>query len=404
MVPEVDGVAIREAEALLRPVARRTPLLAAHWLEQVSGKAVFLKCENLQRSGSFKIRGAFVRMSRLTGPERRAGVVAASAGNHAQGVALAAADLGISATVFMPRTASLPKLAATRANGADVRLVGETVDEALAAAQEFVEETGAVLIHPFDHVDIVAGQGSVGLEIVEQLPEVASILVPAGGGGLLAGVAAAVKSMRPATRIFGVQAEGSATLPESFRQHRPVPLDRAPRTMADGIAVGRPGAVPVAVADGLVDDVVTVSEEQIADGVLQALERAKLLVEPAGVVGVSAFLADPQRFPGPVAIVLSGGNVDPLLLNRIIEHGLALAGRYVAITVRMPDRPGTLAGLLGAIAETDVNVVDINHLRADPRLEVGEVEIVVLLETRGRAHRDRVLRHLHAAGYAITSA
>lgn len=398
---EVGLAEVRSAAAIARQAARRTPMLPAHWLEQLSGKRVLLKCENLQRSGAFKIRGAFVRMSRLTPAERGAGVVAASAGNHAQGVALAAADLGISATVFMPRTASLPKLAATREYGATVRLVGETVDEALAAAEQYVADTGAVLIHPFDHPDIVAGQGSLGLEVVEQLPDVGSVLVPAGGGGLLAGVAAAVAGLRPSAKIFAVQAQGSLTLPESFRQHRPVPLSGPPATMADGIAVGRPGAVPLAVAEPLVAGVVPVSEEQIADGVLQTLERAKLLVEPAGVVGVSAFLADPDRFPPPVVIVLSGGNVDPLLLNRIIQHGLALAGRYVPITVRMPDRPGTLAALLSRIAETEVNVVDISHLRADPRLEVGEVEIVVLMETRGPGHREEVLDHLRHHGYSL---
>ena len=398
---EITLADIREAQLVVGASARRTPMLPAHWLERLSGRQVFLKCENLQRSGSFKIRGAYVRMSRLSAAERALGVVAASAGNHAQGVALAAADLGIKATVFMPRTASLPKLAATREHGATVELVGETVDDALAAAAKYVDRTGAVLIHPFDHRDIVAGQGGLGLEIVEQLPEVASVLVPAGGGGLLAGVAAAVKGARPDAHVFAVQAQGSLTLPESFRRHRAVPLAGPPRTMADGIAVGRPGDLPVAVAAPLVDDVIAVTEEQIADGVLQTLERAKLLVEPAGVVGVSAFLAHRDRFPAPVAIVLSGGNVDPLLLNRIIQHGLALAGRYVAITVRMPDRPGSLAALLGRIAETDVNVVDISHLRTDPRLEVGEVEIVVLLETRGPDHRRTVLQHVRSGGYAV---
>ncbi len=392
---------IRSADELVRRVARRTPLLPAHWLEPLVGGPVLLKAENLQRAGSFKIRGAYVRMARLSEAERSHGVVAASAGNHAQGVALAAAELGIPSTVFMPRTASLPKVVATRAYGAEVRLVGESVEDALAAAADFVRDGGATMIHPFDHADIVAGQGSVGLEIIEQLPEVATVVVPAGGGGLLAGVAAAVKGMRPRTRVVAVQAANCTTLIESFAQGHPVSAADASATMADGIAVARPGVVPVAVAARLVDEVVTVSEEQIADGLLQTLERAKLLSEPAGVVGVSAVLADPEHFEPPVAVVLSGGNMDPVLLNRIVRHGLAVAGRYVAITVRLPDQPGTLAAFLGHLAQAEVNVLDISHLRSDPQLAVGEVEIMVLMETRGPGHRESALATLAAAGYEV---
>ena len=392
---------IRSADVLVRAVARRTPLLPAHWLDPLVGGQVLLKAENLQRAGSFKVRGAYVRMARLSAAQRELGVVAASAGNHAQGVALAAAELDIAATVFMPRTASLPKVTATRAYGATVHLVGESVEDALAAADGYVAQTGATMIHPFDHVDIVAGQGSVGLEIVEQLPEVATVVVPAGGGGLLAGVAAAVKGLRPNVEVVGVQAANCTTLVESFARHEPVTLGAHPPTMADGIAVARPGDVPIAVAAPLVDRVVTVSEEQIADALLQTLERAKLLCEPAGVVGVGAVLADPTAFRAPVVIVLSGGNMDPVLLNRIVRHGLAVAGRYVAITARMPDQPGALATFLGELAKTEVNVLDISHLRSDPRLAVGEVEIVVLLETRGPTHRADALAALSAAGYHV---
>lgn len=401
MPSEVTVSDIRSADVLVRRVARRTPLLPAHWVEPLVGGPVLLKAENLQRGGSFKLRGAYVRIARLSPAERRNGVVAASAGNHAQGVALAAAELEIDATVFMPRTASLPKVVATRAYGAQVHLVGETIEDALAAAAEFVASTGATLIHPFDHPDIVAGQGSVGLEIIEQLPEVATVVVPAGGGGLLAGVAAAVKGMRPHVHVVGVQAANCTTLIESFARGVPVAARGVLPTMADGIAVARPGDVPVAVAASLVDHVVTVTEEQISDGLLQTLERAKLLAEPAGVVGVSAVLADPSAFEPPVVVVLSGGNVDPVLLNRIVRHGLAVAGRHAALTVRLPDQPGTLAAYLGALAHTEVNVLDVSHLRSDPRLAVGEVEIVVLLETRGPDHRDAVLASLRAAGYAI---
>ncbi|MEI2718223.1 MAG: threonine ammonia-lyase [Candidatus Nanopelagicales bacterium] len=398
---EITLADIRAADDLVRQVARRTPLLPAHWMEPLVGGPIHLKAENLQRSGSFKLRGAYVRLARLSAAERAKGVVAASAGNHAQGVAVAASDLGIQSTVFMPRTASLPKVMATRAYGARVELTGETIEDALQAAAEFVARTGAVMIHPFDHQDIIAGQGSVGLEIVEQLPDVATVVVPAGGGGLLSGTAVAVKALRPQARVVAVQAERCATLAESFVAHRPVPLDHIPVTMADGIAVAVPGTLTVAVAAALVDEVVTVDEEQIADALLQTLERAKLLSEPAGVVGVSAVLAEPERYPPPVVVVLSGGNIDPVLLNRVVHHGLATAGRYVAITARVPDRPGSLARLLGAVAETEVNVLDISHLRSDPRLAVGEVEIVILLETRGPEHRDAALAHLAAAGYTL---
>lgn len=401
MPTDVTLADIRAADDLVRQVARRTPLLPAHWMEPLVGGPIHLKAENLQRSGSFKLRGAYVRLARLSARERANGVVAASAGNHAQGVALAASDLGIRSTVFMPRTASLPKVVATRVYGAHVELVGETIEDALSAAAEFVTRTGAVMIHPFDHPDIIAGQGSVGLEIVEQLPDVATVVVPAGGGGLLAGTAVAVKALRPHARVVAVQAEQCATLATSFAARRAVGLDHVPVTMADGISVAVPGDLTVSVAAPLVDDVVTVNEEQIADGLLQTLERAKLLSEPAGVVGVSAVLADPDRYPAPVVVVLSGGNIDPVLLNRVVHHGLAIAGRYVAITARVPDRPGSLAALLGAVAHTEVNVLDISHLRSDPRLAVGEVEIVILLETRGPEHRDAALAHLAAEGFDV---
>ncbi|MFN8126215.1 MAG: threonine ammonia-lyase [Candidatus Nanopelagicales bacterium] len=392
----------RAADEVASRAVRRTPMLPAHWLEEAVGGPIHLKAENLQRSGSFKIRGAYVRLSRLTPEERARGVVAASAGNHAQGVALAAADLGIPSTVFMPRTASLPKIVATRGYGAEVRLVGETLADAFTAAAEFVSSTGAVMIPPFDHRDIVLGQGSVGLEIAAEMPDAATVVVPAGGGGLLAGVAGALHAVGSRAQVVAVQAAGCATLAGSFAAGHPVALDHIPTTMADGIAVAQPGAVPFAVAQPLVHRVVEVGEEQIADGILQTLERSKLLAEPAGVVGISAVIADPTAFKPPVVVVVSGGNVDPVLLNRILGHGLALAGRYVAITVRIPDQPGRLAGLLATVAAGEANVLDISHLRNDPRLAVGEVEIVILCETRGPDHRAALVQHVEAAGYRVT--
>ena len=394
---------IREAASDLRHITRVTPVIRAHWLEGLAGGPVWLKCENLQRSGSFKLRGAYTRIARLSDLERARGVVAASAGNHAQGVALAAADLGVNATVFMPRSASLPKVAATAEYGAEVKLVGETVEAALAAAQRFAVETGAVMVHPFDHPDIVLGQGTVGLEIAEQVPAVQSVIVPVGGGGLLAGTALALSGTRPRTQVFGVQAKAVAPMANSLSAAKPIPWQNPTPTMADGIAVTVPGKVPVSVATSLVTEVVDVTEAELADGMLQTLEKGKLVAEPAGVAGVAALLAQPNRFPTPVVIVISGGNVDPLLLNKVINRGLASAGRFVNITVRMADVPGSLARLLTLFAQSEANVLDVDHQRSDPSLGIGEVRTQVTLEMRGPAQRDELFGTLRAAGYDFSS-
>jgi threonine dehydratase len=364
------------------------------------GGPVHLKCENLQRAGSFKIRGAYVRIANLTPEERAAGVVAASAGNHAQGVALAAQMLGTRATVFMPKGAPLPKMSATEGYGAEVRTAGSTVDEALVEATAYAERTGAVFIHPFDHPDVVAGQGTVGLEILDQCPEVRTVVVCTGGGGLLAGVAVAVKALRPDVRVVGVQAEQAAAYPQSLAVGHPVALP-AMSTMADGIAVGRPGEVPFSLVSELVDDLLTVSEESLSRSLLLCLERAKLLVEPAGAAAVAAILDQPQIFTPPVVAVLTGGNVDPLLLLRVLRHGLAAAGRYLSLRVRIPDRPGALARLLAELAESDANVFEVEHVRTSSKLSIDEVEVSLQLETRGPGHCDEVLGKLRAAGYTL---
>ena len=300
---------IEAAAARLAGVIRELPVAGARWLDDRVGGRVHLITENLQRAGSFKIRGAYNRISLLTDEERGRGVVAASAGNHAQGVALAAQLLGVRATVFMPEGATIPKVQATLAYGADVRFAGSTIDEALMAAMAYGDETGAVLIHPFDHRDIVAGQGTLGLEILQKVPDVRTIVVCTGGGGLLAGIAMAVKSQRPDVRIVGVQAQDAAAYPGSLAAGHPVALEHM-STMADGIAVGRPGAVPFAIVRDLVDDIETVTEDEISRAVLLLLERAKLLVEPAGAAATAAVLANPKSFEPPVAVVVSGGNVD----------------------------------------------------------------------------------------------
>ena len=391
---------IEAAAERLDGVIRDLPLSGARSLDDLVGGRVSLVTENLQRAGSFKIRGAYNRIARLSEEERSRGVVAASAGNHAQGVALAAQMLGVSATVFMPEGATIPKVTATRDYGADVVFAGTTIDDTLLAAKAFADETGAVLIHPFDHADVVAGQGTLGLEILRKAPDVRTILVCTGGGGLLAGIAAAVKPSRPDVRVIGVQAERAAAYPASLAAGHPVALTRM-TTMADGIAVGRPGDVPFSIVEELVDAVVTVTEEDLSRAVLLLLERAKLIVEPAGAAGVAALLADPRAFEPPIAVVLSGGNVDSLLLMRIIRHGLAAAGRFLTVTVRMPDRPGSLAALLETVRAMQANVVEVHHDRVDPSLAVDDVDIVLQVETRGPEHRESVMIALEEAGYSV---
>ncbi len=394
---------IRAAHKLLAGVARLTPVESSRTLAEHVGGPVHFKCENLQRAGSFKLRGAYVRIANLSPDQRAAGVVAASAGNHAQGVALAANLLGTRATVFMPAGAPLPKVAATEGYGATVRVAGLTVDETLEAAQEHARATGAVFIHPFDHPDVVAGQGTVGLEILEQCPQVRTIVVGVGGGGLLAGVAVAVKELAPRVKVIGVQAASAAAYPPSLAAGHPVRLGSV-ATMADGIAVGVPGAVPFELIARHADGVNTVSEEALSRSVLLCLERAKLVVEPAGAAAVAGLLADPGEYEPPVVAVLSGGNVDPLLLLRIIRHGMAAAGRYASLRVRVADRPGSLAELLAVLAGADANVLAVEHVRTNPTLRVDEAEVAIQMETRGDAHRTAVVARLRASGYTVVGA
>jgi threonine dehydratase len=397
LVSHDDVVAARE---LLGDVVRVTPVEGSRPLERAVGGAVHLKCENLQRTGSFKIRGAYVRIARLDPAERAAGVVAASAGNHAQGVALAADLLGARATIFMPEGAPLPKVAATRAYGADVELVGATVDDSLVAAKDYAERHGSVFVHPFDHPDIIAGQGTVGLELLEQVADSRTVVVPVGGGGLISGIAAALRGKQPDITVIGVQVNSAACYPPSLAAGRPVTLE-SQATIADGIAVGRPGDLTFAHVSQLVDDVRTVTDEDISRGLLLCLERAKLVVEPAGVAGLAAVLAEPSAFEPPVSIVLSGGNADPLLLLRVLRHGLIAAGRYLSFRLRIPDRPGELARLLEILATTQANVLDVEHLRTGPKLHLDEVEVALQIETRGPGHCDEVLTKLRAAGYPL---
>ena len=391
-----------DAAQTLRGIITRTPLDESLHLTELLGVPVHLKLENLQRTGSFKIRGATYRLSRLTAEERARGVVAASAGNHAQGVALAAQQLGISATIFMPLGVPVPKLLATRGYGAEVILEGATVETPLRLAAEFADRTGAVLIHPFDHRDIVVGQGTLGLELVEDLPDLETVIVGIGGGGLAAGVAAAVKARAAAegrdVRIIGVQAENSAAYPSSLAAGYPIQVPTTP-TIADGIAVARPGDLPFELIRQFVDEVVTVTEDDIARALLVLLERAKQLVEPAGAVGVAAILAGKVRATGTTVTILSGGNIDPLLLQRVVAHGLSASGRYMSLRIPLPDRPGQLARVSELLAQVGANVIEVLHTRHGQGLQISEVILQLSVETRGAEHRALVIRTLEEAGF-----
>ena len=393
------------AASVLDGIIAHTPLDHSQHLSDVLGVPVHLKLENLQRTGSFKIRGATYRLSRLDAQERARGVVAASAGNHAQGVALAAKQLGIHATIFMPLGVPVPKLLATRGYGADVILEGATVETPLQLAAEFAERTGAVLIHPFDHRDIIVGQGTLGLELVDQLPELDTVVIGIGGGGLAAGVAAAVKARSAAVgrdiRIIGVQAENSAPYPASLRGGSPMQIVTSP-TMADGIAVARPGDLPFEILRELADDVVTVSEDDMARAMLVLLERAKQVVEPAGAAGVAAILAGRIEAAGPTVTVLSGGNIDPLLLQRVVAHGLAASGRYMTLRIPLPDRPGQLARVSELLAFAGANVVEVLHTRHGQGLQISDVILQLSVETRGEEHRRQVIQTLEDAGFTPT--
>ena len=394
-----------DAAQTLRGIITRTPLDESLHLTELLGVPVHLKLENLQRTGSFKIRGATYRLSRLTAEERARGVVAASAGNHAQGVALAAQQLGISATIFMPLGVPVPKLLATRGYGADVILEGATVETPLRLAAEFAERTGAVLIHPFDHRDIVVGQGTLGLELVEDLPDLETVIVGIGGGGLAAGVAAAVKARAAAegraVRVIGVQAENSAAYPSSLAAGYPVQVSTTP-TIADGIAVARPGDLPFELIREYVDEVVTVTEDDIARALLVLLERAKQVVEPAGAVGVAAILSGKVQATGTTVTILSGGNIDPLLLQRVVAHGLSASGRYMSLRIPLPDRPGQLARVSELLAQVGANVIEVLHTRHGQGLQISEVILQLSVETRGAEHRALVIRTLEEAGFIAT--
>ena len=392
---------VQAAASLLEGVIDPTPVERSRAIGGKIGGDVWLKCENLQRTGSFKLRGAYTRIAWLSDAERARGVVCASAGNHAQGVALAAAMQGVSATVFMPVEAPLPKLDATLAYGAEVRLTGQSFDEALEEALAFAEDQERVFVHPFDHRDIIAGQGTVGLELIDQVPDAATVVVPVGGGGLISGMAVTLRALHPDVRIVGVQAVGAAAFEPSLVAGEPVTLPTC-GTIADGIAVKRPGELTLPHVSKLIDDVVTVTDEQIANAVVLLLERAKLVAEPAGAAAVAAVLTGHVELPSPVVAVVSGGNIDPLVLQHLVTGGLTTQGRYATVRTRVTDAPGQLSRLLQLVADQRANVVGVAHHRLEHRLQLGQVDVVLELETRGHDHVAELTAALQAAGYPVS--
>ena len=397
MVTAADVERAREA---IGDVARHTPVLPSATLTERCGHDVLLKAESLQRTGSFKIRGALNKLSRL-GDACRSGVVCGSAGNHAQALAFAASTRGVPCEVFMPTEAPIAKVEATAALGARVRDGGESVDDCLAAARDRAQEAGLTFVHPFDDPDVVAGQGTLGLELLEDLPGLGTVVVPVGGGGLASGIAIAVKSARPDVRVVGVQVETCAAYPASLRNGTPTPVAAA-LTIADGIAVKRPGDLTLALVREWVDEVVVVPEDDVAEAMVMLLEKAKLVVEGAGAVGVAALLGGQAKAAagGPACVVLSGGNVDAGLLATVARRHETEAGRRLVLITRVPDRPGALASLLACVAGAGGNIVDVEHLREGIDLHVRETGVQLVIETRSREHAGEVLAAVSRSGYA----
>jgi threonine dehydratase len=390
---------VRAVREIVATLARHTPLLTSRSLSDRSGATVVLKAENLQRTGSFKLRGATHKLSRLHGVPS---VVAGSAGNHGQSLAYAARARGLPCEVFMPREAPVAKVAAVQAFGGTVNLTGDSVDECVAAALARAAQTGAGFVHPFDDPDVILGQATLGLELLEDVPDLACVVVPVGGGGLISGVAGAVKAARPDTRVIGVQVDSCAPFPESMRGGAPVTC-ASRSTIADGIAVKRPGEITLALVRRWVDELVLVSEEEIAEAMVWLLERAKLVVEGGGAVGVAALLAGRITPPdgGATVIVLSGGNVDAGLLAAVAQRHETLAGRRLRLFTTISDRPGGLAALLTLVAEAGGNVVHTDHVREAVPLHVRETGVEIALETRGAEHGDAIVAALQSAGYAV---
>ena len=374
---------IREARERIAGIARETPVYTSETLSRRTGREIWLKAENLQRTGAFKVRGAVNRLAMLSEAEREAGVVAASAGNHGQAVAWAARQAGMKARIFVPEDAPMAKVEACRTYGSDLVMVGERFEDAMTAATADVEERGATFIHPFEDPLVIAGQGTVGMELGEQVPDAGTFVIPVGGGGLAAGTAIALRGLKPDVRIVGVQAGLSGF------------------TIADGVWVKKPGELTMSILDEVLDELVDVDDESISEAIVLLLERTKLVVEGAGAVGVAALLSGKVGGSGPVAIVLSGGNIDPTMLISVMRHGLTASGRYLVVRTRVPDRPGELVKLLGLIAQERVNVVSVEHHREGMDIPVAQTEVELTLLTRDEEHVAVLLDAMASWGYDV---
>jgi threonine dehydratase len=379
---------IRAARERIADHAHVTPVLGSETFSKLAGREVFLKAENLQRTGAFKVRGAVNRVATLSAPQRAAGVVTASAGNHGQAVAWAAREFGIPVTVFMPQDSPMAKVEATQHYGALIELAGDGYDEALASSLEFAEEAGATYVHAFEDDCVIAGQGTIGLELLEQLPQVGTVVVPIGGGGLCAGIATALKETRPEVRVVGVQAEACLGGGAGF-------------TIAEGIAVKKPGDLTFSILDRRLDQLVAVSDEEIAEAIVLCVERVKQVVEGAGAAALAAVLAGKVEGDDPVTVILSGGNIDPTLLITVMRRGLTVAGRYLVLRTRLRDRPGELAQLLHLLGTERVNVLSVEHHREGMEVGIGETEVELTLLTRNSAHCDHLVATMQQWGYAV---
>jgi threonine dehydratase len=393
---------VRQAAERMRDVVRPTPLLRSDSFSAMAGCTVYLKAENLQVTGSFKIRGAANKLACLSPEERARGVVAASMGNHAQGVAYAATHFGVHATVVMPAIAPLSKYRATQSYGAEVILHGDSFEESLAEAQRIVRETGAVFIHAYDDWDIIAGQGTLALDILQELPDADALLVPLGGGGLIAGMAIAARAVHPRMRLIGVQAAGCASFPAALAAGAPIALEQA-STIADGIRVKQPGYKTFAVIRALVDDVLMVDDEAISLALVQLLERRKLVVEGAGAASLAALIYGAHGLPraARAVAVLGGGNIDVTLIGRMINYALAIFGRFLMVQITMPDTPGQLTRALQICSELGANISQVEHFRGEMHIPVGLTSVLLSMETRDAAHQDAIVAALRERGYPV---
>ncbi|MEJ6949691.1 threonine ammonia-lyase [Natronospora cellulosivora (SeqCode)] len=392
---------VKEARENLKGIINKTDLYYSDTFSKMSNNKIYMKAENLQKTGSFKIRGAYNKIRKLCSEERNCGVIASSAGNHAQGVALAANKNNIQANIVMPLHAPLAKVAATKSYGANVILYGETYDETYQKALELQEKSGATFIHPFNDIDVISGQGTIALEILEQLPETDIIVVPIGGGGLISGIAFAVKELYPNIKVIGVEANKAASMKKSITEGRLSTLESV-STIADGISVKTPGEITYAFCKKYVDDIVTVDDEEICSAILILLERSKMIVEGAGATALAAVLNNKLSCKDKVIVpVLSGGNIDVNIVSRIIERALIKAGRKYTIKTCIQDKPGCLSQLVSEVASLDVNIISINHKRYQPDVAIDYSEVDIEIETKNTNHAGEICAHLENKGYVL---